>query len=191
MTKTLVAFALAFVASTASAAISGSAHDFISNGYMTTPPATTCTFCHVPHGGSTAVTGLPLWNTNRSLTAPTALYGTNATVDSKGTMTCLGCHATGAAADMGTDNSMPANGPTSQLIVGTDLSNDHPVGDATVLTLGAVGFQATVTLGGVAVPTNTAVQCSTCHDVHNANTQVGTKLLRSYTGDFCLACHDK
>jgi len=187
MNKTIVALAVALVASTASAAISNSRHDFVTNGYVSPVPTSTCVFCHVPHAASTATAGLPLWNPSRTFIVPTALYGTNTTVDVKGTQTCLGCHATGTTLLMGTTT--PITDGTK--LVGTDLSNDHPVGNATILTLGAVGFQASVTLGGVALATGTAVQCSTCHDVHNANTQPGTKLLRSYTGDFCIACHNK
>ncbi len=187
MNKTFVALALAFFATTASAAIANSRHDFINNGYVAVAPTSTCVFCHVPHAGSTATVGLPLWNPSRSFTIPTALYGTNATVDVKGTQTCLGCHATGTAVAMGTTTAIT----DGTKIVGTDISNDHPVGNTTILTLGSVGFQATVTLGGVAVATGSAIQCSTCHDVHNANTQPLSKLLRSYATDFCVACHDK
>ena len=199
MNKTFVALAVAFFASTASAAITNSKHDFINNGYVTgTPPTSTCLFCHVPHAGSQAVSGLPLWNPARSLTNPTVFYTglrngtiTITGVDAKGTQTCLGCHATGTAASMGTTNSMPAG---SNAIVGTDLSNDHPVGNQVVITFGANGMQSSITLGGLTLVSGTSsMQCSTCHDVHNATNvvQPGSKLLRSYTGDFCIACHNK
>jgi len=202
MNKTFVALAVAFFASTASAAITNSAHDFVNNGYVTPAPSSTCIFCHVPHGGQQGVAGLPLWAPGRSLTTPSAFYTglrggsiTITAVDAKGTQTCLGCHATGAAADMGTTNSMPANVPGgTQLIVGTDVSNDHPVGDEVTITLGANGLQASIVLGGLTIIDGvTSMQCSTCHDVHNATatTQPGSKLLRSYTGDFCIACHNK
>ena len=200
MNKTIVALALAFFASTASAAIGGSAHDFVGNGYVTPAPSTACIFCHVPHGGQNTVTGLPLWAPARSLTNPTAFYTglrngtiTITGVDPKGTQTCLGCHATGTAAAMGTTTDLPANvvGGT-QLIVGTDIANDHPVGNEVTITPGANGLQSTITLGGASI-TGGSMQCSTCHDVHNATlvVQAGSKLLRSYTGDFCVACHNK
>lgn len=198
MNKTFVALVVAFFASTASAAITNSRHDFVNNGYVTPTPASTCVFCHVPHGGQTTVAGLPLWAPGRSLTNPTAYYAglrggtiTITAVDAKGTQTCLGCHATGAAADMGTTASMPATG---NLIVGTDISNDHPVGNEVTITLGANGLQSSIVLGGLSIIDGvTSMQCSTCHDVHNATAivQPGSKLLRSYTGDFCIACHNK
>jgi predicted CXXCH cytochrome family protein len=196
MNKTFVALAVAFFASTASAAITNSRHDFVNNGYVSPAPTSTCIFCHVPHAGSTAVAGLPLWNPARSLTNPTAFYTglrngtiTITSVDAKGTRTCLGCHATGAAADMGTTTSIT----NTAKIVGTDISNDHPVGDQVVITFGANGMQSSISLGGLTLVSGTSsMQCSTCHDVHNANTQAGTKLLRAYSGtDFCLACHNK
>lgn len=201
MNKTFVALAVAFFASTASAAITNSAHDFVNNGYVTPVPASTCVFCHVPHGGQTGTAGLPLWAPGRNLTTPTAYYtglttttGTPLTitsVDAKGSRTCLGCHATGLATDMGTTASMPATG---NLIVTTDISNDHPIGDQLTITQGQKGLQASITLGGLTIADGvTTMQCSTCHDVHNttAVVQPGSKLLRSYTGDFCIACHNK
>lgn len=197
MNKTFVALVIAFVASTASAAITNSKHDFVNNGYVTPAPASTCVFCHVPHAGSTAVAGLPLWNPGRSLKTPTSFYtglasGTTITsVGSKGTQTCLGCHATGSTTDMGTTTDMATKNPAA--IVGLDLSNDHPVGDQVLITLGSNGMQASITLGGATIATGTSMQCSTCHDVHNATAvvQPGSKLLRSYTGDFCISCHNK
>jgi len=196
MNKSLVALALAFFASTASAAISNSKHDFITNGYMNAGnlPATTCNFCHVPHHGSTATTGLPLWNTARSFTSPSTGYaGAGTTVDPKGTQTCLGCHATGTTTAMGTDNDMATLNPNA--IVGTDLSNDHPVGTATIIPADTT-MQATIQLGGLTITRGTTtVECSTCHEVHNSDAfaQAGTKLLRTtpLSTDFCLACHNK
>ena len=198
MNKTFVALAVAFFASTASAAITNSAHDFVNNGYVSPAPSSTCIFCHVPHGGQNTVSGLPLWAPGRALTTPntyyTGLRGGSITitgVDAKGTQTCLGCHATGTAAAMGTTNSMPGTG---NLIVGLDIGNDHPVGNEVTITLGANGLQGTITLGGLTIVDGvSSMQCSTCHDVHNATAvvQPGSKLLRSYTGDFCIACHNK
>jgi predicted CXXCH cytochrome family protein len=202
MNKTFVALAVAFFASTASAAITNSAHDFVNNGYVVPAPSSACIFCHVPHGGQTTVAGLPLWAPGRNLTNPTAFYSglRNGTivitsVDAKGTQTCLGCHATGAAADMGTTTGLPPNASSGrQLIVGTDISNDHPVGDQVIITFGANGMQPAIVLGGLTLVSGvSSMQCSTCHDVHNttAYVQPGSKLLRSYTGDFCIACHNK
>ena len=202
MNKTFVALTVAFFASTASAAITNSRHDFVNNGYVTPAPSSTCIFCHVPHGGQTGVAGLPLWAPGRTLTNPTLFYTglrnntiTITSVDAKGTQTCLGCHATGTSASMGTTNSMPSNATSGrQLIVGTDISNDHPVGDQVIITFGANGMQSSITLGGLTlVSGSSTMQCSTCHDVHNAtaNVQPGSKLLRAYTGDFCISCHNK
>lgn len=201
MNKTFVALAVAFFASTASAAITNSKHDFVNNGYVSPAPASTCIFCHVPHAGQTGTAGLPLWAPGRTLTSPTTYYsgltafGTGlpvviTAVDAKGTQTCLGCHALGTAASMGTNQgNMPA-----AAVVGLDVSNDHPIGNNVVITFGQKGMQAAISLGGITIASGvTSMQCSTCHDVHNATAvvQAGSKLLRSYTGDFCIACHNK
>jgi predicted CXXCH cytochrome family protein len=205
MNKSIVALALAVFASTASAAITNSRHDFINNGYVTTTPASTCVFCHVPHGGQTGTAGLPLWAPGRSLITPTAYYTgltttaglalTITSVDAKGSRTCLGCHASGSTTDMGTSIPLPPNLTSGRdLILGTDISNDHPIGDQLTITQGQKGMQASIVLGGLTIANGvTTMQCSTCHDVHNTTgtTQPGSKLLRSYTGDFCIACHNK
>ena len=198
MKKILVAAALAFVASTASAAIAGSRHDFMTNGYLTTPPASACVFCHTAHHATSTV--VPLWV--RNVTAPTTWYGTNNAVPGtteRGINACLGCHATGAAADMGTDNSLTVggtNGPATTAIISTVLDTTHPVGSNTVISavattsLKAAGF---ISLGGLGtLAGGEYVTCAMCHDVHNS-TSTGAGLLRDYSvaGDFCNSCHNK
>jgi len=75
--------------------------------------------------------------------------------------------------------------------VGADLSNDHPVGNNTIVHPGTTGFQTTITLGGVEVTDGTEMACTTCHSVHN-DTGSGVKLLKATTAtDFCVACHNK
>lgn len=189
MKKLLVAAALAFTASTASAAIAGSMHDFQTNGYVTPAPTSACIFCHTPHQAASSVA--PIWA--RNLTAPTAYY-TSTTVNAinnisasiAGVQTCLGCHATGLAADMGTTNSIPA-GPA---VTGTDLSNDHPVGNDTIFGSPSLKASATISLGGITFADGDTLSCAGCHDVHNT-TSTGSGLLRAFVGDFCNACHNK
>lgn len=199
MNKTFVALAVAFFATTANAAFFNSKHDFINNGYVTPAPTTTgCGYCHVPHNANTTA-GAPIWHPSRTLTNASAFYTglrggtiTITDVDTKGTKTCLGCHATGSTTDMGTTVSMTTQGATAA-IIGTALNNDHPIGNEVALANGGFGMQATITLGGLTIGAGSTMQCSTCHEVHNGTgvAQAGTKLLRAYTGDFCLACHNK
>ena len=68
MKKLLVAAALAFVASTASAAIAGGSHDMSTAGNVAkygTPQLSACAFCHAAHLNTVSATPLaggPLWN---------------------------------------------------------------------------------------------------------------------------------
>ena len=126
-----------------------------------------CVFCHTPHGAdSTAV--VPLWN--RSLVSPTyttydslgttSLDGATAPVGSV-SIACLSCHDGTQAMD--TILNQPGSGavdatysagtwtgsstPTGIALIGTDLSNDHPVG----IQYGGGGLSAGP---NVAAPTN-------------------------------------
>lgn len=189
MKKILVAAALAFVASSASALIANSRHDFQTNGYVSPIPTSACVFCHTPHNANPAATGAPIWA--RNLITPTVYYVgsttaaiNNISVSVGGVQTCLGCHANGTAAEMGTTSALAASAT-----VGTDLSNDHPVGNDTLF--GSTGLKVNPTLGGVTFANGAALTCAGCHDVHNSNAAAGTALLRSFSGDFCTVCHDK
>lgn len=189
MKKLIVAMAALVFATSASAVISGSRHDFISNGYVTPAPTSACVFCHTPHQAASSLA--PIWA--RSLTAPTTLY-TSTTVNAitntasipAGIDTCLGCHATGTAASMGTTNAIT----DTTKITGTDLSNDHPVGNDTIFGSPSLKASASISLGGVTFADGATLSCAGCHDVHNT-TATGAGLLRAFTGDFCNACHNK
>jgi predicted CXXCH cytochrome family protein len=130
-----------------------SKHDLTSatgtGGYKTANTAEVCVFCHTPHGSSTAA---PLWNKGAS--GGTFTLYSSATLDStllsvgSISLACLSCHD-GAS---GLDNMINAPGSGnynaagvsqgytwatgSNTIgagitqIGTDLTNDHPVGAA-------------------------------------------------------------
>ena len=202
MKKILVVLALAAFASTASAKIENSRHD-LSKGYNgNAGKLGSCAYCHAPHlwvnsdlvgtGDSTP----PLWNRNTTgatYTIWNTKY-TKANPPGVRSLTCLSCHD--GLADLGQVN----NGAYGSLgnikavaNVGTDLTNDHPVGmpydtaTSTELVVNPVGVRLRTTAGVI------QVECSSCHDPHNTSTgpDGGRFFLRVATDKLCGACHLK
>ena len=141
----LVAAALFFALGTQSATaaigtIVASKHDFSASGPNATYKGTgtqVCVYCHAPHA-STALT--PLWN-HASTAATFTLYTSstlNATTAQPGGVSklCLSCHDGTVAVDSfggATGTKLVTGSP----LLGTDLSNDHPIGftyDAALVT---------------------------------------------------------
>lgn len=201
------------------AGISGTLHDtrswyfFAPNGY---PDGQVCIMCHAPHNTSTAG---PLWNHEMS-TASYTLYTSqtmNAVVEQPGPTSklCLSCHD-------GTVAILSYTGGGGWLTLadlygtdqfghlGTNLSNDHPIGISYNAALASADGSladpgvATVTVGSSKTKTGTIsalllangkVECVSCHDVHNKYT-VGptTRGLLRISMDksaLCLQCHTK
>lgn len=178
-----------------------------------------CAFCHTPHAANATVTGAPLWN-KKLPTGPFTVYA-RATIDSNNgtagspganSLICLSCHDGTQAMDSminapgsgrytsagGFGNYYTTDGkmdPSSVAMLGTDLSNDHPIGlpycgggatyaAGVVDTAGCVdkGFNTATsvkintTLAGStdqyvvlfpnAAGDNVTVECSSCHDPH-------------------------
>ncbi len=174
-----------------------------------------CIMCHSPHNATAAG---PLWNHELSVASYT-LYASptmNATVGAPGAVSklCLSCHDGtvgvlnygGATGGMSLNDAYGCNDCFT--VLGTNLSNDHPIGityDAALATAdGALANPATtnVTIGGVKNKTGTIaammltagkVECTSCHDVHNKYTVTYSGLVKvSMTGSaMCLACHTK
>jgi hypothetical protein len=98
-----------------------------------------CVFCHTPHGGDTSAP-VPLWNKRLGTGGTPAGGGTYITYDTLQTpsldgtvapvgsvsMACLSCHDGTQAMD----NIINAPGRlvSGPALIGTDLSNDHPIG---------------------------------------------------------------
>lgn len=156
----LVVALLAF-ATTAFATIANTKHNLTTGGagtITTDATATLCGFCHIPHGGSTAVAMLPLWARTIPAAPAYTLYGGGFTlsataVGQPGTfsLTCLSCHdgtiGLGTITKNGVSNTfamtttlnngLTANGAFQATnieangyspYIGTDLQNDHPIG---------------------------------------------------------------
>jgi predicted CXXCH cytochrome family protein len=187
----LAVAAMAFVAGVARAGIAGSAHDFSDDSWNS--GGQICKPCHVPHnpnpGGSV---GAPLWN--HTLTTQTfTMYPSGGTIDgtidaapSGVTKLCLSCHdgvtnldAFGGAAG--------ATAMTGAAVVGTNLSNDHPV--SITYNTADTGLESAPTDAAVKLFGN-KVECASCHDVHNAG--IAKLLVKANSGSaLCLACHKK
>jgi predicted CXXCH cytochrome family protein len=217
------------VAGTASAqTVVGSKHDMsvIAGGGGATAPynGQVCVYCHTPHG---AATGAALWN--RTLPAAGSFTGAEAAmtyINSGASASCLSCHD----GTVGVDNVINVGGAagnwadgtagtkfnadwsmatTNPAYIGTDLSNDHPIGYDYPVALGGTNsrFKTPVTYRtgvlGLTVGSTTTklpiydragaaytVECSSCHTPHsNANTFF---LRAANTGSqICLACHIK
>lgn len=211
----LVGLAGCFVGTQAVAGtIVGSPHDFSANGWS---GGRICVACHTPHNGDLTVAAAPLWNhdvTTATFTmyARDSIDGTIGTGPDGVSQLCLSCHDGTVAID----SFGGASGTTfmgGNALLGTDLSNDHPISvtyngttaatdgglhdpTTTNVTIGAGGDHTRTGLIDVVMLSNGTVQCSSCHDVHNTFTvpgAVGEPLLKVSKGAsaLCLTCHDK
>jgi predicted CXXCH cytochrome family protein len=172
-----------------------------------------CIFCHTPHGANVDVKAdAPLWNHVLS----TATY-TTYTSDTMKTVPgqpngvsklCLSCHDGTIAIDSYGRNvgSHLMSGVSATKVIGTDLTNDHPISfvydqalaaaddglrDPTVDTILPGINSAQGIIKDVLLDSSSQIQCTSCHDVHNG--QGINKLLKvNNTGSaLCLTCHNK
>ncbi len=195
--------ALAGICGTAQAQITNSAHDFSSYSWS---GGEICRPCHTPHFGNMAAGRL--WNHTLS-TATYTLFGgtsgTSADFDRESRL-CLSCHDGTVALDsfggMTGTNFIPGGAN-----IGTDLSNDHPIGaEAIYPTTTSTRFnpqttdhKVTSTWGSLRLKswTDTAgieqfvVGCRTCHNVHNSGNYDHMLYFSNASSHLCLTCHIK
>lgn len=160
-----------------------------------------CLPCHTPHNPESGVVqaDAPLWNHEVALAANFSTYTTLAgntagEVDGPSRL-CLGCHDGVTALDSygGATGStlMTDPGGVRGVIVGTDLSDDHPVGVPYPVNSEFVAA-ATVTTNGLKLYDvgGLRVECQSCHDPHDTT---NAPFLRVSNADsaLCLACHLK
>jgi predicted CXXCH cytochrome family protein len=189
--------------------IVGSQHDFSGSGWS---GGEICVVCHTPHNAA-VIADAPLWNhdvttsTFTTYSSPTFDGSTTITQPDGSSVLCLSCHDGTVAVDSfgGTTGSTIITG---NALLGTDLSNDHPISftydaalattdpglhdpSATTVTIGAGTKVKTGTIQDVMLLSD-KLQCASCHDVHNGFTN-GPRLLRiSNAGSaLCMACHNK
>jgi predicted CXXCH cytochrome family protein len=196
-----VALTLGLASLASSQTIVGSDHDFSAKGWGSTE---VCIFCHTAHNAKTGVVGAPLWNHQVTATASFTVYSSttlNATMGQPdGTSKlCLSCHDGTVAVDNFGTTTTGTNIVTGTALVGTNLSNDHPVSftyDAALVGLDP-GLKLTTTssgLGGTIAADmlfGGKVECASCHDAHNGAGLA--KLLRktNAASALCLTCHNK
>jgi predicted CXXCH cytochrome family protein len=194
MKKMKLLFTFLFVAAIATVGfpqITGSAHDFSGETWS---GGEICIACHTPHNGA-AVAGAVLWHHKLTTASFTPYTSTtlNATLGQPSTSSklCLSCHdGTVALEDFGGGGTTFMTGGA---LVGTDLSNDHPVSftyDASLVTADG-GLKAATDVNVAALLVGGKVECASCHDVHNSGGI--DKLLRvsNAASALCLTCHNK
>jgi predicted CXXCH cytochrome family protein len=184
--------------------IAGSDHDF--SGETWNPGGEICEVCHTPHNAVTGLTA-PLWNHEVS-TATYTLYTSTVSPSFDATASqpdgtsklCLSCHDGTVAMDNFGGQTGGTDFMTGDHLLGTDLSNDHPISftydTALATTDGGLFDPATASSGlGSTIASDlllaNKVQCSSCHDVHNGS-GVAKLLVKSNAGSaLCLTCHNK
>jgi predicted CXXCH cytochrome family protein len=182
------------VAAAAGAQISNTAHDMSARGWNTSGEI--CVVCHTPHNAD--ATYEPLWN--HAVTAEVfSVYSSN-TLDAAvgqpdGTSKlCLSCHDGSLGVDDFGGSGTSAEVIAGAALMGTDLSNDHPISFTYVIDSGLYdpavqnsGLGGTIDedllFGG-------KVECGSCHDVHD-NSNPPFLRMSNAGSDLCLTCHNK
>ena len=200
----LTAIAGLFVAGTASAQITGTAHDLSANGYS---GGEICIVCHTTHNTDTTVSDAALWNHEVTQVAAYTLYSSNtlnSTVGQPGGISklCLSCHDGTVAIDSfgGATGTTFVSGDE---LVGTDLSNDHPIAltyDAALNGLDPEIANPVTTDSGLGAQINDdmlfgagndQLECASCHDVHGGVVNTPLLVLSNADSGLCLTCHIK
>jgi predicted CXXCH cytochrome family protein len=200
--------------------IVGSAHDFGANGYSWAD-GEICKPCHTPHNAIAADVSDNLWSHTLSTASYTLAGGEvlsqEEALDSYSRL-CMSCHDGTVALDSFAGGAGTAGpfGASSRFNLGTDLSNDHPVGNEAVYNETRTSLNLTTTnnrgqkvvgvndpsTGKAQLPlrqalngTDWVVSCGSCHNPHGAGNATARypMLLRATNQEsqICLTCHIK
>lgn len=204
MKRTLLLLAaMAIIAAPAMGQVAGTAHDLSA----AEGNSEVCIFCHTPHNAAPAI---PLWNHTLSTQTYTAYDSPTMDAVDNGNWTggdgnvsalCMSCHD-GTVGLGSLVNEGPGGTPTNSAtlisgagLLGTDLTNDHPVAftyDATLQTADGELVDPTTLTGAVRLfgAGGDQVECASCHDPHNNTNQ--PFLVTSNAGSaLCITCHVK
>jgi predicted CXXCH cytochrome family protein len=195
-------------AANATGQIVNSDHNFSTSGWS---GGEICKPCHTPHFAN--VSAGRLWN--HSLSTATYTMHDGSTGDSaaafdKVSRLCMGCHDGTVALDaFGGSSGSPNITINATANVGTDLTNDHPVGakaiypttattpprfnlanssHSVVAAAGSLSLYPWVDGAGT---TQYVVGCRTCHDPHNRGNYGHMLKFSNQSSQLCLACHVK
>lgn len=199
MKKVLVlALALTLVVAGVSFAIVlGSKHDMSQRGGT----LSACQYCHTPHlRDHEAVIGAPLWNREMPDAGTYSLYGDGRTLadtvvgePGPNSLTCLSCHDGSIALEsvlIGSSDAVTSldEGDNPNANLGTDLSNEHPVGfDFVSGNAGVPDILDPFKLYNDGV----RFECATCHDPHDTDTDDTVQFLRAPRTSMCTDCHSE
>ena len=172
------------------AQIQGSAHDFSSYSWS---DGEVCAVCHLPHTREVEI-GLLSFRNHEISTAIYTLYSSVTLkqiaqqLDSANfSRLCLSCHDGTIALDSFGGN-QGVNYMPAKSSLGTDLSDDHPVG----VSMSNLGNGASVLQENGVKLYDGNVECPSCHDVHNDQVDDENLLRVSRVGSqLCFQCHDK
>lgn len=181
-----------------SVSVVNSPHNLANFPGVTIPGNQVCLPCHTPHNALKPGDDNVLWN-HAETQETFVMYKSTANQPEGASKLCLSCHDGVTAID-----NYGGNGGTGMVItgnanLGTDLSDDHPIGidyptsqpaeykDPSTFAPGINGGPGVhlVTINGTP-----RVECTSCHNVHNNG--LGNFLLVPVQESYiCLQCHIK
>ena len=191
-----------YMASSGLADIENSLHNFSPFGWS---KGRICLPCHTPHHADTSVVA-PLWNHALTTANNYILFGGDAggveDLDERSVL-CMSCHDGTVALDsFGGNNGAQYIGGAG--LIGTDLSDDHPVGGTAVYPLGVSwmrdpaewentprGFELHEWTDPDTNEVFDVVSCYTCHEPHKRGGNEHMLWVNNAGSALCLTCHIK
>lgn len=172
------------VAKLLSVGIVGSKHDFTDNGKI---ERDLCLPCHTMH---LTATQAPLLVRRPATSEPLRPYQTRGIELDSASLLCLSCHDGTAAPDVfaGSHATTWSDSAGREFGARPRLTG-HPVGVR--YPVGLRGYESPEYVTGIAglkLPAG-RIQCTSCHDPHNANRHSGLLIVGNERSRLCLSCH--
>jgi len=181
-----------------SVSVVNSPHNLNNYPGVSIPGNQVCLPCHTPHNALLSGEENVLWN-HAETTETFVMFKSTAGQPEGHSKLCLSCHDGVTAIDNYGGNGGTGIVISGQAAIGTDLSNDHPIG-VEYPTANPAEYQDPASFdpginGGAGVRLITInsverVECTSCHNVHNngLGNFLRVPLQESY---ICLQCHIK